>query len=503
MFRTIAAWIEAAVLVVYTWVQVLIRIVFSPPKPTAVPFGHVAVIGAGVTGISTASQLISHGFEVTIFDDNDKIGGIWTHVNSTSGLQINSILYRFHPSVLWQSWYPDCTQVLKNTQNIWETYKLAERTRFNTHVHRVERHASSEPLTGKGGHSRWIINGNESEVFDGIVVAIGTCGKPKMIDIPGKEKFRGKIVHSSQLDTIDTKGKRVVIIGGGASGVEALETTTHKGAIRPLIIARSDKWFIPRNFFVDTILSMQPFGRETSLSWIPEKFLAKFHYRDLCDKMLPVQGFYTGTPVVNSSAMNDIRKGLADYHRGDVIGLDENGIKWNARKRGQPKGSPGTEVYTEADIVILAGGFERPKFDFLPDDLFPPDYERPNMYLQVFPVTDWSVLCTNSTFHDAIGTVGHIHIGIFARILVLFLCEPHTRPCPRTMRLWVDAIRFLKESAPGGPLEFFTYMELCLWIVLFLSFRMRVKYAPFVLWGWGNFYTRLQNNIPKFKMINH
>ncbi|WFD27736.1 hypothetical protein MNAN1_002741 [Malassezia nana] len=490
----------ALIIYVYEWIQFLVSCLFSPipPKPESAKFGHVAVVGAGLTGISTASQLISHGFDVTIFEASSETGGIWSNVNSTSGLQINSIMYRFHPLVLWKRFYPSRDEILENIRNIWEVYGLKERTRFNTPVTKVERHSSSTPLEDGKGHTRWVINGNQSEVFDGLVVTIGTCGKPKFIKLPGQEKFKGKIVHSSQLDSVDFKGKRVLIVGGGASGVEAAETALQLGASKPTIIARSDKWMIPRNMVVDCLLSLQPFGREMPLSFIPEFLIKKFHYQDLAEKMCPTQGFFTGTPIVNNTFLTHVRKGNADYQRGDVIDLKEDGIEWNARTRYQKKGEEGEKTFSRADIIVLAAGFERPSFDFMPEDLFPYDYKAPNMYLQVFSVADWSVLCTNSTFHHAVGTVGHIHIGIYARILSLFLLDEDTRPNPRDMRLWVDLIHFIKESAPGGQLEFFTYMELCLWFISFLCFRlMRLKYCFFVLFGYG-FWAKDKQGRPDF-----
>ncbi|PWY97602.1 FAD/NAD(P)-binding domain-containing protein [Testicularia cyperi] len=473
----------------YQWVQIIIAYVFAPKLPSQhvaqKPLGHVAVIGAGVTGISTASHLIGHGFEVTIFDEAEEIGGIWSRVNSTSGLQISSLMYRFHPAVKWTVGYPHRDEILHNTKKIWKMYELDRRTRLGTKVEKVTRHSSSTNPK-EGGHGRWIINGNESEVFDGVVVSTGTCGKPKKMDLPGEEKFKGKIVHSSQLDGLDCKGKKVLIVGGGASGIEALELAMEQGADKPTILARSDKWIIPRNTFVNVALSLQPLGWETWLSFIPEFLLKKLHYRGLEEKMAPTQGFYTGTPIVNTSALNHIRKGQADYQRGDVVDLDESGIQFNKRKRGQKKGDDGEKVHYDADIIVVATGFERPSIDFLPDDLFPEDYVRPNMYLQVFPIEDCSILCSNSTFKDAVGTVGHIHIGIMARTLMLFLMDKSTRPKPRDMRLWVDLIRFIKERAPGGGLDFFTYMELCIWLVSFLFFRAnRLFYFFFVTFGWG------------------
>ena len=114
-----------------------------------------------------------------------------------------------------------------------------------TKVTSVTRHRSSSDPEERG-HGRWIINNDDSVVYDGIIVSVGTCGKPKWLQLPGQDKFKGKIVHSSQLDDVELTGKKVLIIGGGASGVEALELAVEKKAKQSIILARSDKWIIPR-----------------------------------------------------------------------------------------------------------------------------------------------------------------------------------------------------------------------------------------------------------------
>lgn len=48
--------------------------------------------------------------------------------------------------------------------------------------------------------------------------------------LPNQESFKGKIVHSSELDNVDLKNKHVLVVGGGASGIEALELAVHLGA---------------------------------------------------------------------------------------------------------------------------------------------------------------------------------------------------------------------------------------------------------------------------------
>jgi hypothetical protein len=56
---------------------------------------------------------------------------------------------------------------------------------------------------------------------------------------PGGEIFQGQIVHSSELDDLDCEGKTIIVIGSGASGVEAIETALAKGAKKGVFIARS------------------------------------------------------------------------------------------------------------------------------------------------------------------------------------------------------------------------------------------------------------------------
>ena len=192
--------------------------------------------------------------------------------------------------------------------------------------------------------------------------------------------------------------------------IEALELAVQKGANKPIILARSDKWIIPRFTIIDILLALQPLGRETWLSFIPEFLLKKFHYRGLERKMAPTQGFYVDTPIVNSDALTSIRQGKADYLRGDVKDLKTGSVDFNFRKQGQKKGSPGKSLSLEADVIVVATGFTIPKIDFLPDDLFPQDYTRPNLYLQVFPIMDVSVVTTNASF--VIKLLEQLHIFI-------------------------------------------------------------------------------------------
>jgi cation diffusion facilitator CzcD-associated flavoprotein CzcO len=113
-------------------------------------------------------------------------------------------------------------------------YGLDERTKFDTRVTSISKH----------NQGRWIVNDPSNGRFDGIIAAVGTCGDPKMPHLPDQEKFQGEIFHSSKLDGKDAKGKRVLIIGGGASAVEALEWAVDTKADHISVLARSEKWYV-------------------------------------------------------------------------------------------------------------------------------------------------------------------------------------------------------------------------------------------------------------------
>lgn len=302
-------------------------------------------------------------------------------------------MYRFHPSVKWDSGYPKQNQIVDQVRELWHRYDLDERTRFNVKVEKIY----------KDKLDRWIVNDPSNGRFDGIIPAIGTCGAPKMPHLPGQDKFKGHVLHSSSLDNEDAKDKKILIVGGGASAVEALEWAVNTGAAEIKVLARSDKWIIPRNGFVDALLAFNIFGQETLFSWIPENLLRFFFYRDLRDIAPTDRGLFTETPMVNSEIFEQIRAGKASWLRGDIEQVEENGILFNHRAKGVPKGGPGHRKLVEGDMIIMATGYKRPGLDFLPEQCFEPGYEPPRWFIQCFPPAEPSICAINSTYVNAIG----------------------------------------------------------------------------------------------------
>ena len=385
-------------------------------------------------------------------------------------------MYRFFPSVKWDGGYPKQNQIVGQITQVWKRYRLQDKTKFNTRVTSVS----------KDSQGRWVINNPSLGRFDGVIAAVGTCGEAKMPHIPGQESFKGEVLHSSRLNSTTAKGKKILIVGGGASAVEAMQWAVNEKAEKISVLARSEKWIIPRNAVIDTLLAFNIFGQETIFSWIPESILRIFFYRDLKDISPSSGGLFTETPMVNNEIFDQIRQGKAEWLRGDIDKIDENGILFNHRSKGVPKGGIGHHQVVEGDIIIMATGYKRPSLSFLPGEVFEPPYGPPRWYLQVFPPAQPSICANNCTYVNAVGTVGNWHIGIYTRLLLMFLVDPLARPKTYWMKKWIDMTSALKSLAPTKAFDFFTYSELVYWFVFVVLINpFRWKWALFVFFGIG------------------
>lgn len=259
-----------------------------------------------------------------------------------------------YAAVRWTCSFPLRDEILTQIGNVATKYHLHSCIRFGTQVTRVARDPTSSTLPSQQGHARWTVNDGADGIFDAVVGSIGTCGEPKLVKFKGQKSFKGQIFHSSQLDHADLTNKRVIIIGSGASGVESAELAVSREAQSVKVLARKDKWMIPRNTAIDVLISLKPYGAQTRLSWIPEYLIKKLHYRDQSDlapSSVSGKGLFEGTPIVNSTFLNEIRSGLIDYKRGDISEITPQGVKFTQRSRdSKPGDKEGNEEIELADV---------------------------------------------------------------------------------------------------------------------------------------------------------
>lgn len=206
----------------------------------------VAIIGAGVAGLTTARQFIGEGFDCTLFERNKVLGGVWSDGYLNFGVQVQRELYEF-PDWPLPEGTPNFTPgpiIQKYLQDYADHFGISPKIRFEAKVTSLDE-ADSEQ-TG------WSItsedeNGIHHENFDLVVICIGLYSNlPHIPEFPDRNKFQGEVIHNSLLKSSEQlKGKRVAVIGYGKSASDAaLEAA--KVASQAHIIFREPHWPIPR-----------------------------------------------------------------------------------------------------------------------------------------------------------------------------------------------------------------------------------------------------------------
>ncbi len=96
----------------------------------------IAIIGAGVAGLSTARQLIGAGFDCTLFERNEVLGGVWSDGYLNFGVQVQRELYEF-PDWPLPEGTPDFTPgpiIQKYLHDYADHHGISSKIRFNTQV---------------------------------------------------------------------------------------------------------------------------------------------------------------------------------------------------------------------------------------------------------------------------------------------------------------------------------------------------------------------------------
>jgi cation diffusion facilitator CzcD-associated flavoprotein CzcO len=204
----------------------------------------VAIVGAGFGGLCAAIRLRESGVaqSLVILERSDEVGGTWRdNIYPGCACDVPSHLYSFSfaPNQQWTRPYPQQQEVQDYILRVTDDYALRPLIRFNTDV------AAMRWLADR---ACWQIDieGQAPLLARHVVLATGPLNKPVIPDLPGLDSFTGQSFHSSHWrHDVDLKGKRVAVVGTGASAVQFVpEIASHAAHID--VFQRTPAWVLPR-----------------------------------------------------------------------------------------------------------------------------------------------------------------------------------------------------------------------------------------------------------------
>ncbi len=208
----------------------------------------VLVIGAGLSGVGAAYHLGTKcpGMTFAILEGREAIGGTWDlfrYPGIRSDSDMHTLGYPFRP---WKGdkAIADGPAILDYIRDTAREYGIEQKIRFN---HRVERASWSSDA------ARWTIEARRTDTGEVVTMTsrfIFMCSGyydyagGYTPELPGLDRFRGRVVHPQKWTTdIDYAGKRVVVIGSGATAV-TLVPELAKEAAHVTMLQRSPSYIM-------------------------------------------------------------------------------------------------------------------------------------------------------------------------------------------------------------------------------------------------------------------
>lgn len=184
----------------------------------------ILIIGAGFSGLYQLYRLRRLGFRVKLFDAGRDLGGVW-HWNRYPGARVDSHVpnYEFSIDEVWQDWcwserFPGWQELQRYFAHVDSKLKLKSDIEFNK---RVTAAAFDEE------ECRWHLTCADGEIVETqfVLTCMGFAAKAHIPALPGLDRFEGHAIHTAHWPEagIDLSGKRVGVIGTGASGVQVIQ----------------------------------------------------------------------------------------------------------------------------------------------------------------------------------------------------------------------------------------------------------------------------------------
>ncbi len=355
---------------------------------------RAVVIGAGMSGILAAHRLRQAGVDVIVVEKNDEVGGTW-YENGYPGCRVDnpshSYSYAFAQRHDWPFHFSTQPVLLDYFRRCAEVLGVRPHVRLGTEVLSAVWHDDGQ---------RWVVRvrgpqGEEELTADAVVSAVGQLNRPSFPDIPGGGDFAGPSFHSARWDhRVDLAGKRVAVIGTGASAVQFVPEIAPR-CERLVVFQRTPPWLAPTPEYHQPV----PEGLRWLYRHLPSyaelnRFCMFWKLGDGFLELARVDEDWDGGETSVSAANDFMRATLTDYLREHFAGrpdlleaatprypvfakrvVRDNGVWPAALERDNvslvtagieqitPTGVVTADgVHHEVDVLIYGTGFEASKF---------------------------------------------------------------------------------------------------------------------------------------------
>jgi len=230
----------------------------DPRRPAALPIESTAempvlVVGCGESGILAGIRLKQANIPFTIVEKNAGPGGTWWE-NSYPGARVDVAnhfyCYSFEPNNDWTHFFAEQHELQAYFTDVMTKHGLNQHVRWNTEVVAAEwsDHDGmwNVSLRSADGHTDTIR-------VRALITAVGQLNRTYIPEFDGASSFEGPSFHSAAWDhSVDLTGKRVALIGAGASGFQIAPTIA--GDVERLIVyQRTAQWMFPNAMYHDEV----------------------------------------------------------------------------------------------------------------------------------------------------------------------------------------------------------------------------------------------------------
>jgi cation diffusion facilitator CzcD-associated flavoprotein CzcO len=178
----------------------------------------------------------------TILEKAGSLGGTWRdndYPGAACDVQSHLYSFSFEPNPSWSRMFAEQREIRSYLEHCAQKYGLLPHLRFDREVKRTDFDEAS---------STWTVTlaGGEQMTADILIIATGGLSRPAYPDIPGIQRFTGKIFHSARWDhSYDLGGKRIGVIGTGASSIQFVPQIAPR-AKELAVFQRTPPWILPK-----------------------------------------------------------------------------------------------------------------------------------------------------------------------------------------------------------------------------------------------------------------